>query len=463
MNLKTGKHYYFVGIGGIGMGALASILLARGEKVSGSDMKENGMTASLRAKGAEIFIGHDAHNLKNIDALIYSSAVKSENPEIKYAIDKGLKIYQRAELLAELMQGHFAITIAGAHGKTTTTSMIAHLLTECGANPTCAIGGLLTSADTNAYLGGGKYFVAEADESDSSFLNYTPKISVITNIDLEHLDHYAGWEQIEETYAQFIRNTDESGHIIYCGDDVRLSSAVKSNFSMYQSYGFNNSNNLFAKIVSRNGFSSQFVCFYQNKEIGTVQLEVPGEHNILNALAAVLVGLTLCLPFEQIAQALGTFKGVQRRFQQKGEFNNILLIDDYAHHPTELKMTLDAAKRLGRKRVIAIFQPHRYSRFLGLYDDFAAVFSGIDHVIVTDVYAAGEKPDKEVEIEKFLKKLEENGADSVEYKMKDDIPKRIAEVAQPGDVVLTLGAGDVTYLHDTIAQQISVRPKKTVS
>lgn len=462
MNTKTGKHYYFVGIGGIGMGALAVLLLARGEKVSGSDINENKMVKALRSKGADIYIGHHFENLKNVDAVIYSSAIKSENPEIKYAIDKGLKIYQRAELLAELMDNHFAITVAGAHGKTTTTSMIAHLLKECGVHPTCAIGGLLTTADTNAYLGGGKYFVAEADESDGSFLNYTPKISVITNIDLEHLDHYNGWEEITETYTQFINNTDVSGHILYCGDDARLTSLVQNHFHTHQSYGFNKTNNLYAKLDAQNGFNSCFTCYYQNQKIGKITLPVPGRHNILNALAAILTGLTLCLSFEEIEQALCTFQGVQRRFQKKGEVNHIIVIDDYAHHPTELQVTLNAAKKIGHKRLVAIFQPHRYSRFLGLFDDFVTAFQDVDHLVVTDVYAAGEKSENNTHIEKFIKKLKENGLSSVEYKKKEDIAAYIQHFGEPYDVILTLGAGDITYISDDIVNVLSNVSQKTI-
>ncbi len=436
------------------MGAIAHLLLAKDARVSGSDINDNKMVKSLKAKGAEVFIGHDAKHLKNVDCVVYSSAVKSDNPELKWAIDKGLKIYQRAELLAELMQNHFAITVAGAHGKTTTTSMAAHLLKSCGVNPTCAVGGLPSSADANAYLGGGKYFVAEVDESDGSFLNFTPKISIITNIDLEHLDHYAGWENIEAIYKNFILRTESNGHILFCGDDQRLKRLVCENYSVYQSYGLGEENDLRAVNIKQNGFDMVFDCVYRGEKIGSIALPVPGEHNVLNALACVLLGLTLYMSFEDIKSALEQFSGVQRRFQKKAQVNDILVIDDYAHHPTEIEMTVEAARQLDAKRVVAIFQPHRYTRLAGLWEEFCDSLAGIDHLIVTDVYAAGEEPVAGASIEKFIKKLKEKNLSSVEYKAKDGIVEHVLAISVPGDVILTLGAGDITQVAGALAESL---------
>ncbi|MFT5169832.1 MAG: UDP-N-acetylmuramate--alanine ligase, partial [Candidatus Omnitrophota bacterium] len=333
-NKFMSKHYFFIGIGGIGMGAIASLLLDKGARVSGSDLRDGRMVQQLRDKGAKISIGHDAGNVCDVDVVIYSSAIKEDNPEYAFAKQNNFTLYQRAQMLAELMEDQFSITVAGAHGKTTTTSMVAHLLTEAKVHPTCVVGGMLTGMNQNAQLGGGRYFIAEVDESDGSFLHFKPKLSLITNIDLEHLDHYKGWEDIENIYTEFIGNTQVNGQLLICGDDKRLKRLVDESQKIYQTYGLGEGNDLRAENIRQNGLSMTFNCIYRADDLGELTINVPGEHNVLNALACILCGLTLYIDFNMIVPALSIYGGVDRRFQKKADVNDILVIDDYAHHPT---------------------------------------------------------------------------------------------------------------------------------
>ena len=448
------ERYHFIGIGGIGMGALASLLLAKGQQVSGSDLKENELTKKLKETGARVHIGHDARNIDGATCIVLSSAIAKDNPEVVAAQKAGIRFIHRAQLLASLMNEHQGITVAGAHGKTTTTSMIAHVLMSAQLHPTIAVGGIVMGIKSNARLGAGKYFVAEVDESDRSFLHFNPKYSVITNIDFEHVDQYKDLEEIIEVYAQFIRCTQQDGLIFACGEDPNLLRILKREKKAFKTYGFSGQFDIHATNVRYNRFSSTFDCHLDGKNIGQISLEVPGKHNVLNCLAAIGVARTLGIDWNTIASAMNSFRGVKRRFQQKTDQNNILVIDDYAHHPTEIAATLAAAADLDRSRILVAFQPHRYSRLRALYDDFAKSLSGMDYVIITDVYAASEAPIEGVNALKLVEKIQKLTAKPVIYLRKDAITEHLLKIAQPGDVILTLGAGDITHVSDHLAEGI---------
>jgi UDP-N-acetylmuramate--alanine ligase len=448
------ERYHFIGIGGIGMGALASLLLAKGHHVSGSDLKENELTKQLKDAGARVHIGHDARNIDGATCIVLSSAIAKDNPEVRAAQSAGIRFIHRAQLLASLMNEHLGITVAGAHGKTTTTSMIAHLLMSAQLHPTIAVGGIVMGIKSNARLGAGKYFVAEVDESDRSFLHFNPKYSVITNIDFEHVDQYKDLEEIIEVYAQFIRCTQKDGLIFACGEDPNLLRILKREKRPFKTYGLSNQFDIYATDVRYDRFSSSFECHMDGKNLGKIDLEVPGKHNVLNCLAAIGVARQLGIDWKTIASAMNTFRGVKRRFQQKTDQHNILVIDDYAHHPTEIAATLAAAADLGRSRILVAFQPHRYSRLQALYEEFAKSLSATDYVIITDVYAASEAPIEGVNALKLVEKIKKLTNKPVIYLKKDAITAHLLKIAQPGDVILTLGAGDITHLSDQLAEGI---------
>ena len=446
-----------IGIGGIGMGTLASLLLDKGYQVSGSDVKENELTALLKKKGAKIFIGHHVENIRGAHCIVHSSAIRVTNPEMIEAVSRKVRILKRAELLAELVNEETGITIAGAHGKTTTTSMVSHMLLKAGLNPTTAVGGII-NGDTayNANLGAGTYFVAEADESDGTFLYFKPKYSIITNIDFEHVDFYKNWDNIIAAYRKFIQHTREDGCVIVCGEDPRLKQLVAEEKIASVTYGFQSHFDVYAQDVAVDGYSSRFDCYDQNKKLGEVQLIVPGEHNVFNAMATIALGLKINIPFETIRASLKTFSGVKRRFQLKGNFDDIMVVDDYGHHPTEIIATLSAAKSFHKKRLVVVFQPHRYSRTKLLMDEFVQSLRLSDYLVVTDVYAASEKPSEGADIHELYAKIrEEYGATAI-YLKKEKILEHLLEEIRPGDLVLTLGAGDVTQLSD---QFVAARQK----
>jgi UDP-N-acetylmuramate--alanine ligase len=443
------KHYHFIGIGGIGMGTLASLLVDKGYRVSGSDVKENELTALLKKKGAKVFIGHGVENIKGAHVVVYSSAIRVTNPEMIEAVSRQIPLLKRAELLAELVNQQTGITIAGAHGKTTTTSMVSNMLLKAGLNPTTAVGGII-NGDTayNANLGGGKYFVAEADESDGTFLYFEPQYSIITNIDFEHVDFYKNWDNIIAAYRKFIQRTSRDGCVIVCGEDPRLKQLIAEEKVASVTYGLSPQFNVHAQNIVNEGYSTRFDCYYQETKLGTVALVVPGRHNVLNALATIALGLKLGISFKVMADSLQTFYGVKRRFQLKGDFDDIMVVDDYGHHPTEIMATLSAAKSFGKKRVVVAFQPHRYSRTKFLMDDFVKSFKLSDYLVITDVYAASEKPSEGADTHELYAKIQaEYGAGAI-YLKKERIVEHLLEVVRPGDLLLTLGAGDITQLSD---------------
>ncbi len=460
------QHYHFIGIGGMGMGTLASIMLAKGARVSGSDVKESRLTRQLREEGATISIGHQPDNVESPDFVIYSSAVTRNNPEMQAAEKKKIHIQKRAQLLAELVNCECGITVAGAHGKTTTTSMISHCLIKAGLNPTTAIGGIINGGTYNATLGAGKYFVAEVDESDGSFLFFRPFYSVVTNIDFEHLDYYHNWENILAAYRQFIRQTQPSGCVIAFGDDERLQAILAKEKIRTLTFGLGKHNRVSAQSINLDGFESTFDCSVEGKIIGRFRLKVPGQHNVLNALACITVGLELLIDPAVLVEALNEFQGVERRFQTKANINDILVIEDYGHHPTEIVSTLKTAKTFRKKRVITVFQPHRYSRTKYLMDEFVSSLALSDYLILTDIYAASEKPLVGVNSQILNDKIKEKVRTPVYYLKKEAILKHLKKIVGPGDLIVFLGAGDINRIGDEFVQTLiesSAQPAKEIS
>lgn len=437
------------------MSGIARLLLKAGFKVSGSDLKESRITEELKRSGAKIFIGHNAQNINEQEAVVWSSAIKKDNPEMLQAGILGIPLIKRAEALADLMRQKTAVTIAGSHGKTTVTSLISYMLIEAGFCPTVAIGGILKNIDTNACLGSGEFFVAEADESDGSFLNYEPKYSVITNIDREHLDYYHNFENELKAFKDFIERTRNDGCVFACSDDFNLVNLFSSHKRRHLFFGINSAADIYAKGILLTGLTSDFDCFYKDKFISRFHLNLAGRHNISNALAVIGLGLELGIASNHMCRILEGYKGVGRRLEIKFRSDEYLVIDDYAHHPTEIIATLAAVANLKCKRKIAIFQPHRYSRMQFLLDDFAKSFEQTDYLIITDIYAAGEQPIEGIDSQVLLKKIRDYSPDKeVIYLTKESIAGHMQKIIRPGDSVITLGAGDIVRVSDALAEEL---------
>jgi len=455
------KHYHLIGIGGIGMGTLASLLLDQGHVVSGSDLKDNDICRGLHARGVRIHIGHQTSNVaKNTDYAVYSSAVRVNNPELIESESRNIPVLRRAEVLAQLVNQQTGITIAGAHGKTTTTSMISSLLINADLRPTTAIGGIINNHEAyNANLGEGKYFVAEVDESDGTFLYFHPTYSIITNMDFEHVDFYKNWEGIAQAYTKFINCTQDNGCLIVCGEDKKLLELVRQQKVKAVTYGFSDEQDVYATDIVTDGFKSSFRCHTKiasaSRKDTSFELNVPGRHNILNALACISLGLQLGISFEVMFKTLKSFTGVKRRFQLKGRVDDIMVIDDYGHHPTEIAATLNAARLFGARRLVTVFQPHRYSRTKFLLNEFAESLSLSDELILTDIYAASEKVSEGVGVKVLFEKLQKKMGPRVTFLKKEDILKYLQEHLQPGDMSLFLGAGDIYHLSDELVKLLS--------
>lgn len=449
------ESYHFIGIGGIGMSGIAQLLLRGGSKVSGSDLNDSSNIKELKSLGAQIFIGHNPENIKGASLVIYSSAIKENNPEIAAAKKAGIPIIKRAQALAELMGEKTVVTVTGSHGKTTTTSLVSYLLLEAGLCPSVAIGGILKNIESNACLGDGKFFVAEADESDGSFLYYRPKYSIITNIDREHLDYYKEFSRELDAFREFINNTEEGGCVFACHDDANLKNILADYKNRHVLFGMKESADIYPKNIQFNGLSSEFDCFYKNKFVDRFALNLGGVHNISNALSVIALGLELGISLDFIKKTLGQYKGAKRRLEVKSGDSQIMVIDDYAHHPTEIRATLDALKNLNPKRVIAIFQPHRYTRTRILLDEFSASFDAADYVIITDIYAASEIPLEGISGRLLSDKIKER-APSKEaiFLAKEEITGHILKIARPGDLVITLGAGDIVKISDELVERV---------
>ena len=447
------QRIHFVGIGGIGMSGIAEVLQNLGYKVSGSDLKTSAVTQRLAALGATIFEGHRADNVPGAEVVVTSSAVGRDNPEVLEAARLHIPVIQRAEMLAELMRLKYGIAIAGMHGKTTTTSMVAAVLAAGGLDPTVVVGGRVDAMGSNARLGKSQYLVAEADESDRSFLKLSPILSVVTNIDREHMDCYRDMKDVEDTFIEFMDRVPFYGMIVACGDDAMLRALLPRVKRRVVTYGTREESDFRVQILdaaprpSAQGPLSRFQVAYRGKDLGEFHLHVPGQHNVLNATAAVAVGIGLDIPADKIREALLSFRGVDRRFQHKGVVRGVTVVDDYGHHPTEIRATLAAAKQAGFQRLHVIFQPHRFTRTHLLMDDFATAFADATSVSVLDIYPASEAPIPGITGEVLAQRIREKGKRCAEYA--SSFQKAVAtatSAAQPGDLILTLGAGSVVQL-----------------
>ena len=438
------KHIHFVGIGGQGMSGIAEVMLNLGYEISGSDLKETEITRRLARLGAKIFKGHKAEQVRGADVVIISSAIKEDNIEVREAKRLNIPVIPRAEMLAELMRMKYGIAVAGSHGKTTTTSMIAHVLEKAGLDPTIILGGKLKTVGANAKLGGGDYIVAEADESDRSFLYLFPYIAVITNVDEEHLDQYGNMEEIKRTFVNFARKVPFYSSVILCLDDSNTRDLVPFIERRIITYGFSPRADIYAEDMELREFGSTSTVYFDMKKIGRLKLNVPGKHNIYNALAAIGVGLDLEIPPSIILEALENYPGIGRRFELKAKINDILLIDDYAHHPKEIRATLEAAKAGIKRRLVVIFQPHRYTRVYYLMEEFATSFNYAEILIITEIFPAGEKPIEGIDGYRLFEEIRKHGHKNVFYeKDLSKIPALLRKIIKPGDLILTMGAGNI--------------------
>jgi len=452
----TSQHAHFIGIGGIGMSGIAEILLNQKMKVSGSDLRRSPVTDRLAQLGAIIYEGHDAAHVGGATVVVTSSAVSAVNPEVLEARARKIPVIQRAEMLAELMRLKFGIAIAGMHGKTTTTSMVAAVLGAGGFDPTVVVGGRVHGLGTNARLGQGEFLVAEADESDGSFLQLTPTIAVVTTVDAEHLDHYADLDAIVAAFLAFVNKVPFYGCAVVCLDDPNLQRMIPRMAKRVVTYGLEAGADVTARRLQFAEMRSTFEVVQRGAVLGTMSLQIPGRHNVLNALAATAVALDLEMPFAKIQNALAGFAGVQRRFQIRGRARDVLVVDDYGHHPAEIRATLAAAKAGFDRRVITVFQPHRYSRTQHLRDDFLTAFYQSDVLIVMDIYAAGEAPIPGVHARDLADGIAAHGHREVLYLGNDRaaIIDYLCESTRAGDLVLTLGAGDVGQLGGELLQRL---------
>ena len=450
------QHVHFVGIGGSGMSGIAEVLLNLGYTVSGSDLKLSSVTGHLEALGATVFEGHAAANVGDAQVVVTSTAVRPSNPEVAEARRRGVPVIPRAEMLAELMRLKYGIAIAGSHGKTTTTSLVALVLDRGGLDPTVVVGGRVGVLGSGARLGKGEYLVAEADESDRSFLKLSPTLAVVTNIDREHLDAYRDLTDIQEAFLGFVNKVPFYGCAVLCLDDPPVKAILPRVERRVVTYGLSAQASVSARDLELRPTDSSYTATLAGKPLGTVTVQVPGAHNVTNSLAAVAVGLDLDLPFEAIQQGLASFTGVDRRFQVRGEAGGVLVIDDYGHHPTEIRATLETLRRrAGTRRTLVLFQPHRYTRTQALWEDFCHAFGEADVLRLVDVYPASEDPIEGVSSEALARAIAERGHRDVAWV--GDLRaagERLANEAVPGDVVLTLGAGSVWTLGEALLRRL---------
>jgi UDP-N-acetylmuramate--alanine ligase len=468
------QQIHFVGIGGIGMSGIAEVLLNLGYKVSGSDLKSSAVSQRLEGLGAKIFEGHGAGNISGAEVVVTSSAIAAENPEVVEAHRLHVPVIQRAEMLAELMRLKYGIAIAGMHGKTTTTSMVAAVLAAGGLDPTVVVGGRVDAMGSNARLGKSHYLVAEADESDRSFLKLTPILSVVTNIDREHMDCYRNMRDVKKTFLEFMDRVPFYGMVVVCNDDAMLRRLLPEVQRRVVTYGTKRGSDFWIKIPTlrqaqgrpsraKNAREmghplSQFRVSYRKKDLGEFTLHVPGLHNILNATAAIAVGVGLDVDVETIRTGLDQFRGVDRRFQLRGQAVGVSVIDDYGHHPTEIRATLAAARQCGFGKVHVVFQPHRYTRTRDLMEEFATAFGDADSLWVLDIYAASEKPIEGISGEALARAIGEKRGRETQYARSfADAASSVAAAAEDGDMILTLGAGSVSQLGPMILEKLKER------
>ena len=450
-------HIHFVGIGGIGMSGIAELLLNLGYQVSGSDLKSTDITRRLARLGGTIYEGHAAENIADADVVVISSAVKEDNAEVAAARNRSIPVIPRAEMLAELMRLKYSVAVAGAHGKTTTTSMVSAVLAAGHLDPTIVIGGKLRGADTNAVLGQGNYIVAEADESDGSFLKMAPSIAVVTNIDREHLDFYADLDAIVQTFARFIDRIPFYGLAVLCLDNEHVQNLIPHIKKRYTTYGVSSQADIQAREIRCDGLCSHYQAYHRGRHLGKIRLNLPGIHNVYNSLAGIAVGVELDIPFATIRTALETLEGVRRRLEIKGTAGGITVIDDYAHHPTEIKTTLQSARcSWPGHRLVGVFQPHRYTRTQALFDDFTRAFYETDKLILLPIYSAGEAAIAGISHTLLCEGIQTHGHKDVTCT--DGFEQALTVLRQEvraGDVVITMGAGDVWKLGETFLQTLA--------
>lgn len=450
------QHVHFVGIGGIGMSAIAEVLLTLGYQVSGSDLRLSPITQRLKQMGATIYVGHHAENVDEAKAVVVTSALDASNPEVAEARKRQIPVIPRGELLAELMRLKFGIAIAGSHGKTTTTSMVASILNVADMDPTVVVGGRVAAMEgSNARVGKSSLLVVESDESDGSFLKLAPIIAVVTNIDREHLDHYASLEEVQSAFTEFVNKVPFYGVAIVCMEDENIQQIFPSIRRRTITYGRSAQVDLAIEDVELSAAGSSFAIRQRGDELGTFHLSVPGIHNVLNATAAAGVGLEMELPVEQIRDGLAAFSGVDRRFSVRGVERGVTVIDDYGHHPTEVKATLAAARLSAFRQIHVLFQPHRFSRTKHLLEDFGTAFHQADDLYLLDIYAASEQPIEGVTAQTLLEKIRSYGHRSAHYAASmDEGIEAIARAAEPGDLILTLGAGNISQAAEKILEKL---------
>ena len=451
--LENIRKLHFVGIGGVGMSAIAEVMLDKGYEISGSDLSESEVVQKLRAKGAVIYKGHAAANVEGKDAIVLSSAIHQDNPELVQAKKLGLKIFHRSDILAFLLNAAKGIAVAGAHGKTTTSSMISVVLEHAGVDPTILIGGFVDYLNGNAKLGKSDYLVAEADESDGSFLKFYPHIAVVTNIEDDHMDHYGSMENIIKAFIQFVQNLDkENGLAVLCFDNENIRNIAPQLDRRYISYALEHEADYTAADIVADGPQTTFTVVYKGEKLGAVTLNIPGRHNVLNALATIAVCHKLGLSIEAIAAGFAVFTGTKRRFQTKFRNDDIWIVDDYAHHPTEIQTTIKAARQTNPKRLVVAFQPHRYTRTQLLRKEFGSCFKGADVLILTDIYAASEEPIPGISGRTIVDEVKaQTGVDAVYIEKLADIAPWLEQNRRKGDLIITMGAGNIYTVGETLA------------
>ncbi|WP_077865873.1 UDP-N-acetylmuramate--L-alanine ligase [Clostridium saccharobutylicum] len=442
------KKVHFIGIGGISMSGLAAVLLNSGFKVSGSDFKDSPIVEKLRSEGAEIYIGHNKDNIKNVDLVVYTAAIPSDNPELLYAKENNITLMDRAEFLGQIMKGHkYNVAISGTHGKTTCTSMLSHITLAGNLDPTILVGGELDAIGGNFRIGNSEYFLTEACEYKRSFLKFFPYVGIILNIDADHLDCYKDIDEIADTFSKFSNLIPKDGYLVGYGDDVRVKKVLSNADCNTLSYGLGENVDVTAKNImfNKNGCAT-FDVYKHDKKLFNLTLNVPGEHNILNALASVCVSLIFNISSEDIIEGLSKCKGAHKRFEYKGEKNGVTVIDDYAHHPTEIKATLSTAKKIHHNKTYCIFQPHTYTRTKSLFDEFTHCFTDTDELILMDIYAAREKDTGLVSSDELGDAIRATGVKCTNVHSHDEALEYVKSKLQDGDLLLTVGAGDVVIV-----------------
>ncbi len=454
--LKASEHVHFIGIGGYGMSAIARVMLEMGYQVSGSDVARQELTDKLASKGAQVYIGHEKDNVQGADIVVYSTALSKDNVEIAEAERLQIPVIHRSQMLARLMNAKKGVAVAGAHGKTTTSSMIALVMEECGQDPTYIIGGEIMNIGSNAKAGSGDYVVAEADESDGSFLQYHPHLAVVTNVEADHLENYDGsFDNLKQAYVKFLSQIRADGKAVVCADDPYVQAMLPNITSDTVTYGIEQGADYTAQHIELGDRKVTFAVYHYDTKLGEMKLSVPGLHNVYNALATTIVCLQAGIAFADIAHAIQEFRGAKRRFQVLSESDDVLVIDDYAHHPTEIQATITAAKATG-KRIVAVFQPQRYTRTFFLLDSFSRSFGEADEVIITDIYSpAGEQQIEGISSSRLTALIHANSNPNAQFiATKEDVLSYLLEHVRSGDLVITMGAGDIWKVSHELARRL---------